>query len=74
MAQAVAHLAPGGLLIASTINRTWRSFWFNIVGAEGLLRLLRLGTHRWRVSPAGLAHAMAQVGLPRVAAGCSSAR
>ncbi len=31
---ALAHLAPGGLVVASTINRTWRSFVLAIVGAE----------------------------------------
>ena len=65
VATIAAHLAPGGLLIASTINRTWRSFWLAIVGAEWLLRLLPRGTHHWRqfVTPAELAAAMAQAGL-----------
>ncbi len=62
---ALAHLAPGGLVLASTINRTWRSYLLAIVGAEWLLRLLPLGTHRWRqfVTPAELAQAMAGAGL-----------
>lgn len=65
VAAVAAHLAPGGLLIASTLNRTWRSFWLAIVGAQWLLRLLPRGTHRWRqfVTPAELAAAMAQAGL-----------
>ena len=65
MADALAHLRPGGLVVASTINRTWRSFAFAIVGAEWLLRLLPRGTHRWRqfVRPAELAALMARAGL-----------
>lgn len=65
VAGVAAHLAPGGLLIASTLNRTWRSFLLAIVGAEWLLRLLPRGTHRWRqfVTPAELGRAMAAGGL-----------
>jgi 2-polyprenyl-6-hydroxyphenyl methylase/3-demethylubiquinone-9 3-methyltransferase len=61
----LAHLAPGGLVVASTINRTWRSFALAIVGAEWVLRLLPRGTHRWAdfVTPVELAHAMATGGL-----------
>jgi 2-polyprenyl-6-hydroxyphenyl methylase/3-demethylubiquinone-9 3-methyltransferase len=44
---AVAHLAPGGLLLASTINRTLRSYLAAIVGAELIFRVLPRGTHRW---------------------------
>jgi len=44
---AVAHLAPGGLLLASTINRTLRSYLAAIVGAEVVFRVLPRGTHRW---------------------------
>jgi 2-polyprenyl-6-hydroxyphenyl methylase/3-demethylubiquinone-9 3-methyltransferase len=60
---ALAHLAPGGLVVVSTINRTWRSFAVAIVGAEWVLRLLPRGTHRWAdfVTPAELAQAMAAV-------------
>ncbi len=63
--QAAAHLAPGGLMIASTLNRTALSFVQAIVGAEWLLRLLPRGTHRWQqfVTPAELAAAMACCGL-----------
>jgi 2-polyprenyl-6-hydroxyphenyl methylase/3-demethylubiquinone-9 3-methyltransferase len=65
VAQALDHLAPGGLVIASTINRTLRSWAVAIVGAEWLLRLLPRGTHRWRqfVTPGELATAMAGRGL-----------
>jgi len=44
----VARLVkPGGALVASTLNRTAKSFLFAIVGAEYLLRWLPRGTHRW---------------------------
>jgi len=61
----LAHLAPGGLVVASTLNRTWRSFLLAIVGAEWVLGLLPRGTHRWRdfVTPVELAQAMAAGGL-----------
>ena len=41
-------VAPGGLLLVSTIDRTLKSFLFAIVGAEYVLRVLPRGTHRWR--------------------------
>ncbi|HEY2889930.1 MAG TPA: bifunctional 2-polyprenyl-6-hydroxyphenol methylase/3-demethylubiquinol 3-O-methyltransferase UbiG [Dongiaceae bacterium] len=41
-------VAPGGLLIVATLNRTAKSFAFAIVGAEYLLRWLPRGTHDWR--------------------------
>ncbi|MDZ7589655.1 MAG: bifunctional 2-polyprenyl-6-hydroxyphenol methylase/3-demethylubiquinol 3-O-methyltransferase UbiG [Rubrivivax sp.] len=44
---ALAHLAPGGLLIASTINRTLLSYVVAIVGAEMVFRVLPWGTHHW---------------------------
>jgi 2-polyprenyl-6-hydroxyphenyl methylase / 3-demethylubiquinone-9 3-methyltransferase len=46
--EAVATLVqPGGALIASTLNRTPKSFFFAIVGAEYVMRSLPRGTHRW---------------------------
>ena len=58
-------VAPGGLLFASTIDRTWKSFVFAIVGAEYLLRVLPRGTHQWArfVRPTELASAVARSGL-----------
>ena len=41
-------VAPGGAAIASTLNRTARSFALAIVGAEYLLGWLPRGTHDWR--------------------------
>jgi 2-polyprenyl-6-hydroxyphenyl methylase/3-demethylubiquinone-9 3-methyltransferase len=62
---AVAHLAPGGLLLASTINRTLRSYLAAIVGAELVFRVLPRGTHRWAqfVRPEELEQAAAACGL-----------
>ena len=65
VAMAARCVAPGGLLFASTIDRTWKSFVFAIVGAEYLLRVLPRGTHQWRrfVRPAELAAAVGSAGL-----------
>jgi 2-polyprenyl-6-hydroxyphenyl methylase / 3-demethylubiquinone-9 3-methyltransferase len=62
---AVAHLAPGGLLLVSTINRTLRSYLAAIVGAEVVFRVLPRGTHRWAqfVRPKELEQATAACGL-----------
>jgi 2-polyprenyl-6-hydroxyphenyl methylase / 3-demethylubiquinone-9 3-methyltransferase len=63
--QAATHLRPGGLLLASTINRTPRSFLTAIVGAEYVFRVLPRGTHRWAqfVQPEELAQAALACGL-----------
>jgi len=65
---AARHVAPGGLLLASTIDRTWKSFVFAIVGAEYVLRVLPRGTHQWQrfVRPGELAAAAASAGLQQV--------
>lgn len=62
------HVAPGGLLFASTIDRTWKSFVLAIVGAEYLLRVLPRGTHRWQrfVRPAELSTAASLAGLQQI--------
>lgn len=41
-------VAPGGALIAATLNRTARSYALAILGAEYLLGWLPRGTHDWR--------------------------
>lgn len=66
---AAQRLAPGGLLLVSTIDRTFKSFVFAIVGAEYVLRVLPRGTHRWRqfVRPAEVSAALEGTGLRRVA-------
>jgi 2-polyprenyl-6-hydroxyphenyl methylase/3-demethylubiquinone-9 3-methyltransferase len=62
---AAAHLAPGGVLLASTINRTALSYLTAIVGAERVFRVLPRGTHRWSqlVRPQELAQAAQACGL-----------
>ena len=62
------RVAPGGLLLASTIDRTWKSFVFAIVGAEYVLRVLPRGTHQWQrfVRPAELAAAASRAGLQQI--------
>ncbi len=53
-----ALLKPTSMMVASTINRTWKSFALAIVGAEYILRWLPRGTHQWDkfVTPAELTH------------------
>ena len=62
---AARHVAPGGLLVASTIDRTLTSFVSAIVGAEYVFRVLPRGTHQWRrfVRPAELQAAARSSGL-----------
>lgn len=59
------HVAPGGLLVASTIDRTLKSLVFAIVGAEYVFRVLPRGTHRWSrfVRPPELQTAARRSGL-----------
>ena len=47
-------LAPGGLMIVATLNRTLRSLALAKIGAEYVLRWIPAGTHDWRkfVTPA----------------------
>jgi 2-polyprenyl-6-hydroxyphenyl methylase/3-demethylubiquinone-9 3-methyltransferase len=59
---------PGGLVVASTINRTLKSFALAIVGAEYVLRWLPPGTHSYDklVTPDELAAAFSAAGLEPV--------
>lgn len=41
-------VAPGGMLIMSTLNRTPKSYLLGIVAAEYVLRWLPAGTHNWK--------------------------
>lgn len=61
--------APGGLLILSTLSRTWRAWLLGIVAAEHVLGWLPPGTHDWQrfVRPAELARRLRAVGLRPVA-------
>jgi 2-polyprenyl-6-hydroxyphenyl methylase / 3-demethylubiquinone-9 3-methyltransferase len=58
-------LAPGGLLVFSTPNRTPQSYAAMIVLAENVLRLIPKGAHDWDkfVTPDELRDAMADAGL-----------
>lgn len=58
-------LAPGGLLVFSTPNRTPLSYAVLIVGAERLLRSIPKGAHDWEkfLTPDELAAAMTHAGL-----------
>ncbi|MGB5904499.1 MAG: bifunctional 2-polyprenyl-6-hydroxyphenol methylase/3-demethylubiquinol 3-O-methyltransferase UbiG [Xanthobacteraceae bacterium] len=57
LARCASVLKPGGLMVVSTLNRTWKSFALAIVGAEYVLRWLPRGTHQWEkfVTPEELA-------------------
>lgn len=59
---------PGGMLIASTLNRTARSFAAAIVGAEWIMRWLPKGTHDWQrfITPAELSQMISATGLKPV--------
>lgn len=58
-------LAPGGLFICSTLNRTAKSFALAIIGAEWVMRWLPKGTHEWQkfITPAELAAMTRSAGL-----------
>ena len=63
-----ALLAPGGLMICSTINRTPRSYLMAVIGAEYVMGWLPRGTHDWRkfITPEELADLMRAAGLDPV--------
>ncbi len=63
-----ALLRPGGLMIASTINRNAKSFLAAIVGAEWVMRWLPKGTHDWSkfITPEELTGMIARAGLDPV--------
>lgn len=59
---------PGGAVVASTLNRTARSFALGIVGAEWVMRWLPRGTHDWQrfITPDELAAMLQGAGLSPV--------
>ena len=65
LAAAESCVAPGGLLIISTINRTLKSRLLAIGLAEYALRLLPIGTHQWKkfVKPSEIVQALPQARL-----------
>ncbi len=58
-------LAPEGVLVVSTLNRTRQSWLMAKVGAEYVMRMLPVGTHDWKafITPAELATTMRSAGL-----------
>ncbi len=58
-------VAPGGVAIVATLNRTARSFALAIVGAEYVLGWISRGTHNWRkfVRPSELILGLGRTGL-----------
>ncbi|MBF0563342.1 MAG: bifunctional 2-polyprenyl-6-hydroxyphenol methylase/3-demethylubiquinol 3-O-methyltransferase UbiG [Alphaproteobacteria bacterium] len=58
-------VAPGGILLAATLNRTIKSFVLGKVGAEYILRWLPRGTHDWRkfVQPSELSSGLRGAGM-----------
>src|SRR5262245_2258474 len=47
VADCASLVAPGGLMIMATLNRTAKAFALAVVGAEHVLRWLPPGTHEW---------------------------
>lgn len=64
VAQLAAHLAPGGLLVLSTPNRTAQSRLFMVGLAEGM-GIIPKGTHHWAdfATPDELAELLVEAGL-----------
>jgi 2-polyprenyl-6-hydroxyphenyl methylase / 3-demethylubiquinone-9 3-methyltransferase len=60
-----ALVAPGGLLIMSTLNRTLKSLVLGVGMAELVLRWVEPGTHDWRkfVKPSELARGLRAIGF-----------
>lgn len=60
-----ALMKPAGLMVVSTLNRTWKSFALAIVGAEYVLRWLPRGTHQFGklVRPDELERALKNAGM-----------
>ena len=65
LADCASLLAPGGLMIVATLNRTAKAFALAIVGAEHVLRWLPAGTHDWNkfVTPEEARAALTGAGL-----------
>jgi 2-polyprenyl-6-hydroxyphenyl methylase/3-demethylubiquinone-9 3-methyltransferase len=58
-------IAPGGMMVIATLNRTARAFALAVVGAEYVLRWLPRGTHDVRkfVKPSEIRDALAESGV-----------
>jgi 2-polyprenyl-6-hydroxyphenyl methylase/3-demethylubiquinone-9 3-methyltransferase len=60
-----ALIKPGGVMILSTLNRTWKSLALAKIAAEYLLQWLPIGTHDWKkfVRPSELADGLSSNGI-----------
>ena len=65
VAACASHVAPGGLLVMSTLNRTAASYLLGIIAAEYVLGWAPKGAHSWGqfVKPSELARAVREAGL-----------
>jgi 2-polyprenyl-6-hydroxyphenyl methylase/3-demethylubiquinone-9 3-methyltransferase len=56
---------PGGIMLLSTLNRTYKAYAFMIIAAELILRWVPAGTHHWQrfVTPEELRAALRAAGL-----------
>lgn len=56
---------PNGLVIFSTLNRTWKSYALGIIAAERILKWVPAGTHDWKkfIKPSELAKLSESNGL-----------
>jgi len=56
---------PGGIMLLSTLNRTYKAYAFMIIAAELILRWVPAGTHQWQrfVTPEELRAALRAAGL-----------
>jgi 2-polyprenyl-6-hydroxyphenyl methylase/3-demethylubiquinone-9 3-methyltransferase len=62
---AAALVKPGGVLILSTLNRTFRAFFLAKIAAEYIIKWVPRGTHDWRLfmRPSEIAAVLMQQGL-----------
>lgn len=65
LASAASMVAPGGVMVVATLNRTAKSYALAIVGAEYILGWLPRGTHDWNkfIKPEELTAELAATGL-----------
>ncbi|MEM1268078.1 MAG: bifunctional 2-polyprenyl-6-hydroxyphenol methylase/3-demethylubiquinol 3-O-methyltransferase UbiG [Pseudomonadota bacterium] len=68
LASCARLLKPGGIMVASTLNRTAKSYLLAILGAEEVLRWLPRGTHEWQkfITPNELKTMLGEAGLTQV--------
>ena len=65
LADCARLVAPGGLMIVATLNRTLRSLALGKIAAEYVLRWIPVGTHDWRkfLKPEELSRLLTDAGL-----------